>query len=94
MALPEQWTVHLAMLADDTAAFERVQGLDLFGGCGNFSQAMVNAGITGVKFDLADDATEDALSEQAVNRPSAWLRVTVGLGWGHPRRNLTFHMAL
>ena len=29
-----------------------------------------------------------------VNRPSAWLRTPVGLGWGNPKRNLTFHMVL
>ena len=70
--------MHLELLEGDTWAFDRLQGLDIFGGAGNMSQAMIDEGLASVKFDLADDEKEDALTEEVRDRISEWR-------WGNRR---------
>ena len=39
--VPESWRVALAALAADTKAFEKIDGIDLFGGQGHMVDAML-----------------------------------------------------
>eukprot|EP00971_Amphidinium_carterae_P351350 6492069-Amphidinium_carterae.3 len=63
MLVPEGWCEVVRLAQEDTQA-PRLHALELFGGCGHMSEALVDAGCAVWKFELNDSSAEDFLSDE------------------------------
>ena len=67
----DTWNAYTQVMSAELANFERVHALDVFAGEGHLADALVDAGMHTLTYEIQDDKAQDVLTEEVQGKTTA-----------------------